>query len=455
MSIVESIRPVVGDTGILVGEDVLQRPNASKGRGQCQALAIVRPASTDELSSVMRICFEANQTVVPLGGLTGTVDGIECSDTDIGISLERMRDIESIDVDAGTMVVQAGAIIQTVQEKARDAGWLFGVDWGARGTANIGGMVSTNAGGNNVVRYGMARDNILGLEAVLADGTVISSMNQMLKNNAGYDLKQLFIGTEGTLGIVTRAVLRLRPLPSVTNTAFLAVETFDHVIKLLRHFGRVFEGKLSAFEVMWNNHYRYLTDDTGKHQPILPTHYPFYILMEVEGADAGREADYFMTTLSDLMEQGDVADAVICQSSQQAAQIWALRDDVATLARNMRPMMAFDISLRLKDMEAYVEGVLSDVASNMPDTKIVSFGHLGDGNIHFIAGPVNDRRQLENIVYGRVKTYGGSVSAEHGIGLEKKDFLSFSRSDAEIKMMKTIKQALDPKGLLNRNKIFS
>ena len=214
-----------------------------------------------------------------------------------------MRDIESIDVDAGTMVVQAGAIIQTVQEKARDAGWLFGVDWGARGTANIGGMVSTNAGGNNVVRYGMARDNILGLEAVLADGTVISSMNQMLKNNAGYDLKQLNIGTEGTLGIVTRAVLRLRPLPSVTNTAFLAVETFDHVIKLLRHFGRVFEGKLSAFEVMWNNHYRYLTDDTGKHQPILPTHYPFYILMEVEGADAGREADYFMTTLSDLMER--------------------------------------------------------------------------------------------------------------------------------------------------------
>ena len=451
MPLIEDISSIVGEQGLLLGEDVAARKIAFRS---CKAKAIVRPASTEELSKVMQLCHAADQNVVPHGGLTGLVGGAQCSENDIAISLERMRSIEHLDADAGVMRVQAGAIVQSVQDAAKDAGWLFGVDWGARGSANIGGMVATNAGGNSVVRYGMARENILGLEAVLADGTVISSMNEMLKNNAGYDLKQLFIGTEGTLGIVTRAVLRLRPLPTVVNTALLAVNSYDQVIQLLRHFGRVFEGKLSAFEVMWNNHYSYLTDVLGKHQPMLPTTFPYYIIIEVEGADEQRENEHFMGVLADQMEAETIADAVICQSSQQVAQIWELRDDVETLGREMFPSVVYDISLPLRDMEAYVDNVLKDASETTPNTRVLSFGHLGDGNIHFVAGPVEDEHALANIVYNNLVKYGGSISAEHGIGLDKKDYLACSRSEAEIAMMKSIKQALDPKNLLNRGKIF-
>ena len=212
--LLKSIEDIVGERGLLTGEDVSGRPNRSWGQGNCPARAIVRPASTAELSQVMRLCSEAGQPVVPWGGLTGLVDAITCNPEDLVLSFERMHAIEHIDSEAGTMVVQAGAVLQNVQEAAEEAGWQFAVDFGARGTAQIGGMVGTNAGGNSVVRYGMMREQVLGLEAVLADGTVISSMNEMLKNNAGYDIKHLFIGSEGTLGIVTRAVLRLRPAPA-------------------------------------------------------------------------------------------------------------------------------------------------------------------------------------------------------------------------------------------------
>ena len=451
MSLIEDITAIVGEIGILLGKDISERQILNR---PCRAKAIVRPASTEQLSKVMRLCHAADQCVVPHGGLTGLVGGTRCSKDDIAISLERMRAIEDVDADAGVMRVEAGTIVQTVQDAAKAAGWLFGVDWGARGSANIGGMIATNAGGNSVVRYGMARENILGLEAVLADGTVISSMNEMLKNNAGYDLKQLFIGSEGTLGIVTRAVLRLRPLPTTVSTALIAADSYARVISLLRHFGRAFEGRLSAFEVMWNNHYAYLTDVTGKHQPILSTDYPYYIIAEVEGTDEAREREHFMSVLADLMEDETIADAVICQSSQQATQIWELRDDVETLSRTMSPSAVFDISLPVRDMEAYVDKVLDDASQRLPQTRVLSFGHLGDGNIHFVAGPVDDHHALETIVYDNLVPFGGSVSAEHGIGLEKKDYLSRSRSPEEIALMKSIKQALDPKNLLNRGKIF-
>ena len=451
MSLIEDIKAIVGEIGILLDGDVTGR---RIGRRPCAAKAIVRPSSTEELSKVMKICNAANQSVVPHGGLTGVVGATQCGENDIAISLERMREIEYLDSDAGVARVQAGVVIQNIQDAAKNAGWLFGVDWGARGSANVGGMISTNAGGNSVVRYGMARENILGLEAVLADGTIVSSMNEMLKNNAGYDLKQLFIGSEGTLGIVTRAVLRLRPLPSVVSTALVAVHSFSHIVELLRHFGRVFEGRLSAFEVMWNNHYAYLTAVTGKHQAMLPTDYPYYIIVEVEGADEVSETERFMGALAKLMEEEKVADAVICQSSQQAAQIWELRDDLETLGKTMSPIMGFDVSLPLRSMEAYVDGVLQEASETLPDTRILSFGHLGDGNIHFVAGPVIDRHGLEKIVYRRLQEIGGSISAEHGIGLEKKDYLPYSRSEAEISLMRTVKNALDPKNLLNPGKIF-
>jgi FAD/FMN-containing dehydrogenase len=454
MDIIDSIADIVGPKGLLRGDDVSSRPNYSWGVGNCPARAIVRPASTGELSRVMALCHEHGQTVVPRGGLTGLVNGITCSAEDIAISLERMQEIEHIDADAGTLSVQAGAVLQNVQEAAEEAGWLFAVDFGARGSANIGGMIATNAGGNSVVRYGMMREQVLGLEAVLADGTVISSMNEMLKNNAGYDLKHLFIGSEGTLGIVTRAVLRLRPAPQTVQTAFVALASFEDVTGLLRRLGTEFEGKLSSFEVMWRNHYHYLVVETGKHQAFLPADYPYYVLLESEGADPEREQEQFMAVLGRLMEEGHVADAVIAQSGQQAAQLWEMRDDVETLIHTISPVAVFDISLPIREMEAYVIELEQELKQRFPEARLITFGHLGDGNIHLGVGPAQDKHAVETMVYERLGRVKGSISAEHGVGLEKREFLHHSRSPAEISLMKSLKAALDPKGLLNPGKIF-
>ncbi len=453
MDIIQSLQDIVGTRGVLLGDDVSSYPNMSWGAGTCPAKAIVRPASTEELSRVMALCHEHGQTVVPRGGLTGLVNGITCTTDDIVVSLERMNSIEHIDDSAGTMRVQAGVILQNAQDAARDAGWLFAVDFGARGSANIGGMIGTNAGGNSVVRYGMMREQVLGLEAVLADGTVISSMNEMLKNNAGYDLKHLFIGSEGTLGIVTRAVLRLRPAPSTVQTAFVALASFDDVTGLLRRLGTEFEGKLSSFEVMWRNHYHYLVAEQGKHQAFLPTDYPFYVLLESEGSDEAREEEQFMDVLGALMEEGHVADAVIARSSQQAAQLWAMRDDVETLIHALHPAAVFDVSLPIREMEAYVNDIETALKQSLPDTRLIAFGHLGDGNIHLGIGPAPDKHAVETLVYERLGKVNGSISAEHGIGLEKREFLPHSRTAAEITLMKTLKTALDPHHLLNPGKV--
>ena len=454
MDLIQALSDIVGAKGLLLGDDASSRPNFSWGLGSCPAKAIVRPASTAELSAVMALCSAQGQSVVPWGGLTGLVNGFTCSAEDIALSMERMQAIEHIDADVGVMTVQAGAILQNVHDAASEAGWQFAVDFGARGSATIGGMIGTNAGGNSVVRYGMMREQVLGLEAVLADGTVISSMNEMLKNNSGYDLKQLFIGSEGTLGIVTRAVLRLRPAPRSVQTAFVALANFADVAGLLRRLGVEFEGKLSAFEVMWHSHYNFLTTESGRHQLFLPADYPYYVLLESEGADPEREEEQFMTTLGTLMEEGHIADAVLSQSSQQAAQLWEMRDDIEGLIGKISPPAIFDISLPIREMEDYIIGLDAALKEKFPGINVLTFGHLGDGNIHLGIGPTSDKHAVETIVYERLGKVAGAISAEHGIGLEKKEFLPHSRSADEIALMRTIKAALDPKNLLNPGKIF-
>ena len=452
--ILDALTEIVGRKGILLGEEVSARPNFSLNEGTCEALAILRPASTDELSRVLKVCHAHKQAVVPLGGLSGLVNGITCKPGDIGLSTERMKEIEGLDADAGVITVQAGAVLQTVQEYTEKQGWLFALDLGARGSATIGGAISTNAGGNSVVRYGMMRQQVLGLEVVMADGTIITSMNEMLKNNAAYDLKQLFIGSEGTLGIVSRAVLRLVPLPSAVQTAFVAVNDFPALTTLLKHLGVALEGKLSAFEVMWQNHYTLLVDELAKHQAFLPSRFPYYILIESSGADKASGEDYFTSVLAELMEKDIIADAVISQSGQQTKQIWAMRDDIDSLVNTMFPAIIFDISLPLRHMEEYVEAVNCALAKACPETRIVTFGHLGDGNIHFATGPVRDKEAVERSIYEPLERFSGCISAEHGIGLDKKPYLHISRSDEEIALMRTLKKALDPKNILNPGKIF-
>jgi FAD/FMN-containing dehydrogenase len=454
-SLISRLIAAVGPSGVLRGEDVSSRPNHAWGQGSCPAKAIVRPASTAEVSEVMRLCHQANQTVVPWGGLSGLVDGITCTADDIVLSVERMKTVESFDMEAGTMTVQAGVVLQTVQERAAAEGWLFAVDLGARGSANVGGLIATNAGGNSVLRYGMMREQVLGLEVVLADGTVISSMHEMLKNNAGYDLKHWFIGSEGTLGIVTRAILRLRPLPRSVDTALVAVDSFSNLTCLLKRLGQDLDGKLSSFEVMWPEHYGFLTRETGKHQEFLPGHYAYYALVESTGADAARNEEQFMEVLGALMEEEIVADAVICQSSQQAKQLWEMRDDVEALVQAIAPPAVFDLSLPLREVEAYLATLKEALAADFPGTRLMVFGHLGDGNIHLGIGPAPDRQAIEALVYERLGAVHGSVSAEHGIGLEKRAYLKHSRSPQEIALMRSVKAAFDPSGILNPGKILS
>ncbi len=453
------ITAVVGPQGVLTGEDVSGRAADFLGLTTVQAGAIVRPASTAELSDVMKLCHAAGQVVVPAGGYTGLVQGTVCAAGDIQISLERMRAIEAIDPVGRTMTVGAGLPVQAAQEAAAAEGLKFAVDWGGRGTATIGGGISTNAGGNSVVRYGMMRENVLGVEAVLADGTVISAMNSLLKNNAAYDLKQLFIGSEGTLGIITRAVLKLQAAPLSTNTALLALESFDAVQALFVHAGRRLGAMLTSFEVMWDSFYQIIAIDSGNHNPPLPAGHGYYVIVEASGTDQERDAELFETVLGEALEQGLAVDAAIASSKAQSEAIWAIRDDVKTLNVRTLPAATFDVSLPIVAMDGYVKAIETAARARLGESmKLVVFGHIGDGNLHIILGAqpftAQTKHEIEELVYTALIPHRGSVSAEHGIGLEKRDWLEITRSPEEIALMRTLKAALDPKNLLNPGKVL-
>jgi FAD/FMN-containing dehydrogenase len=441
---------------------VLQGPDAAeKARSIWTRLgtprAVVLPATTAEVSSILRLCHEAHQPVVPWGGKTSMVDGA-LADNAVAISLERMNRIEEIDSVGRTITVEAGCVLQTVCEAAAAKGLFFPLDLGARGSATIGGNISTNAGGNRVIRYGMTRDMVLGLEAVLADGTVLSSMNHLIKNNAGYDLKQLFIGSEGTLGVVTRAVLRLRPKPVSQDTAFVAVDSFDHLPRLLRHMERGLGGTLSAFEVMWADFYKLVTSPPAKGRPPLTPGHPFYVLVESMGGDQQEDSARFERVLMSALQAGDIADAVFAKSRTERDEMWSLRDDVSQLQRNA-PIFTFDIGIRISEMESYVAEIRQALAAKWPQMTLVVFGHLGDGNLHVVAGVADGSREarhaVEEIVYTPLRKRGGTVSAEHGIGFEKRSYLGWSRSPEEVALMLALKRTLDPLGILNPGKIFA
>lgn len=457
--LLNQIAQIVGPQGLITGADVQERAADFMGFTRCQAQAIVRPASTAELSAVMKLCHAAGQTVVAAGGNTGLVQGQVCAPTDIQVSLERMRAIGEIDPVGRTMVVEAGCVVQNAQEKAEEQGLKFAVDWGARGSATIGGGISTNAGGNSVVRYGMMRDNVLGLEAVLADGTVISSMNVLLKNNAAYDLKQLFIGSEGTLGIVTRAVLKLQPAPLTTQTAMLACADFAAVQRLFVEIGRQLGPGLTAFEVMWASFYEPMVA-SGRHTPPLGGGHGCYVITEMSGTDPDSDPGRFESVLGGLIESELAADAVIATSQAQADQIWAIRDDIPGLMMFTMPSVTFDVSLPIRAMDRYVADLTKAAEAEFGETlKLVVFGHIGDGNLHILMGaqPFTEatKHRIEELVYTPLQALGGSVSAEHGIGIDKRDWLTLSRSADEIALMKTLKAALDPKGILNPGKVLA
>jgi FAD/FMN-containing dehydrogenase len=455
MDIIDTLAGIVGSDGVLQGEAVASRAEGTWRPQGIAARAIVRPRSTDEVARVLAACNQAGQPVVAHGGRTGLVEGHVAAPHELVLSLERMNRIEEIDAADRTAVVQAGVVLQALQEEAARHDLLFAVDLGGRGSCTIGGNIATNAGGNSVIRYGMTRESVLGLEVVLADGSVLPAMNRMIKNNAGYDLKHCFIGSEGTLGIVTRAVVRLRERPRSQETLLVAVDSFAAVLALLKRVDAGLGGALSAFEVMWNDFYRLVTTPPAQGAPPLPQSHAFYVLVEAQGGDAAADRARIESLLAQCLDEGLVADAVLAGSDAQRRALWALRDDVGQAFR-FAPTFVFDVSLRITAMSDYVDAVRAQLAREFPHHDCFTFGHIGDGNIHFAisTGDEASHARVQDIVYAPLRPLGGSVSAEHGIGLEKKRHLAWCRSPQEIALMRTLKQALDPRNILNPGRIF-
>ena len=425
--------------------------------GPGSPLALIRPQSTRAVSAALAVCHEHAIPVVPQGGLTGLVGGATPVDRCVILSLERMTGIETLDRSAATMTVRAGTPLALVQQAATEAGLFFPLDLGARGSSQVGGLIATNAGGNRVIRYGMMRDLVLGLEVVLADGTVVSALNTLLKNNAGLDIRQVFIGSEGTLGVITRAVLRLHPRPRSRTTAFCAVPGYEQALALLHLAREASAGALSAFEVMWPDYYGMVTARVPGLPRPLPTGAPLYVLLEELGAEPAADRTRLETLLASAAEAGTLTDAVLAQSEAEAVDFWKVRDATGEFPRIFWPHVAFDIGIPTQRLGAFVDECGARLRARWPDAETAFYGHIGDANLHLCVRPIREDPQpdteVEDLVYGLVREWHGTVSAEHGIGLHKRPYLSYCRSPEEIAVMRALKNALDPTGILNPGKM--
>jgi len=455
----------LGEEHVLQGRSVRERATHFWNPEPRRAGAILRPNSTKQIATALRLCHSSRQSVVTHGGLTGLVDGDRSDENDVVLSLERFANIESVDRVGKTLTVQAGCVLEAVQQAAVENELSFGLDLGARGSCTIGGNIATNAGGLSVLKHGMMREQVLGLEVVLMDGTIISSMNAMLKNNAGHDLKQLFIGSEGTLGVITRAVLRLRAATSSVNTVFMACDNFHGVTQILSHLDRELAGQLNAFEVLWQPVVALNTNPAfaGTVNAPLSLQHPYYVIAEARGAQENSDRMRFEQALTNCVDQAWIRDAVIAKSMHERATIWSIRENIELMLSH-KPNFVFDISLPIHAMADYIEQLETRLSSIWSDTKLFSYGHVADGNLHIIVAPPAKFAQsdaalqslaekINRIVFEPLTALGGSISAEHGIGFSKKHWLHYSRNAAEIRTMQLLKKTFDPHNLLNAGRI--
>ncbi len=422
------------------------------------AECVVRPASTEEVSRVVALCARENIAVVPQGGNTGLCGGSVPTgrQPEIVLSLSRMNRIREIDPLNDTLTAEAGCVLAAVQAAAQGAGRFFPLSLAAEGSCQIGGNLSTNAGGVNVLRYGMARDQVLGLEVVLADGRVWDGLRALRKDNTGYDLKQLFLGAEGTLGIITAAVLRLHPAPTAAATAWVAIDSPRAAVELLAALRQRLGERLSAFELVSRSCLEaVLSHAKGDLQDPLKAQHPWYVLAELaDEGDAAALRERTERALFECAEAGGLRDAVIAQSVAQARNLWRIRE---TIPEAQFTNVKHDISVAISRIPEFLESAGRALEAAFPGVQPFTFGHVGDGNLHYNIGPeslVGRRPEVNRVVYDAVAAFGGSISAEHGLGQLKREEIRRHKSALELELMATVKRALDPQGLMNPGKLL-
>ena len=458
-SLIEELDSLLGAEKIIYGKDLDQKyHHVWKMDEPLKAMAMVMPKNTNEVSEIMKICFKNNQEVIIHGGLTNLVGGTESKRDQLVISLEKMNEIEEIDQKSRTVTVQSGVILENLINSVSEKDLLLPLNFGAKGSAHIGGAISTNAGGLRVLKYGMVRQMILGLEVVLPDGRIVSSLKKIIKDNSGYDLKQFFIGSEGTLGIVTKAVLKLIEAPSTRHSAILGVNDYESVIDLLKALEKGLGGTLSAFELMWGNTYRTMIEKSTSLISPIDQNYDYYVFVETLGSNKKQDLSLLQNLIEKALEDNIVIDGSLAETEKELNNLWQIREDVSILDSNANHAQHFDISIPIPLIGKIVDSINDNLKKLSFVKNIYIWGHVADGNIHFIVGKEKNSdeiiKKVNEVVYEPLKENNGSISAEHGIGLHKKNYLIKSRSKPEIELMKQIKHFFDPKNILNPGRII-
>jgi FAD/FMN-containing dehydrogenase len=470
---VDKLKAIVGDKGLIADEQG-KHPFLTDWRENYlgKALAIVRPATTEEVSAVVKLCAAETVAIVPQGGNTGMSGGATPQEDgrEIVLSLTRMNRILDIDKVGYTMTVEAGVVLKTIQEAAADADRLFPLSLGAEGSCTIGGNLSTNAGGVQVLHYGNARNLVLGLEVVLPSGEIWNGLRALKKDNTGYDLRDLYLGAEGTLGILTKAVLRLWPKPKDNATSWSAVPSPQAAVELLSGAYAASEDNVTSCELMGRQGIDLVLQHIpGTAEPLSDRH-DWYVLMEWsstrprrDGDNAGSLREKMETYLGEAMEKGLVLDAVVAQTEAQSKALWALRENHTEASKKEGPSIKHDISVAVSKIPAFVTEGLAAMTKALPGCRPLCFGHVGDGNLHFnCQAPAGWGKPqfmqygdaISGAIYDLVTAYGGSISAEHGIGRIKVDELAHYRSRTELDVMRSLKRALDPQNLMNPGKVI-
>jgi FAD/FMN-containing dehydrogenase len=465
-NLLERLKSIVGERGLV--EDAERAPYESDWRDQYhgRAAAVVRPANTEEVSRVVALLAELRVPMVPQGGNT-SLCGASVPDetgTQVIVNLSRMNLVRHVDPSNNTMTVEAGCVLQSLQEVAEKHGRLFPLSLGAQGSCQIGGNLSTNAGGTGVLRYGNTRELVLGLEVVLPDGRVWNGLRGLRKDNTGYDLKQLFIGAEGTLGVITAAVLKLFPLPRSHATAFVAVESPAAAVTLLSELRATCGERITGFELLA----RVCLDLVVKHIPgsrdPLPAPYPWYVLVELSDSTEGPALDALLEeALGKAAESGALRDAAIAASETQRADFWKLRENVSEAQKLDGVSIKHDVSVPVSSVAELIERASAELTRRFPDIRIVAFGHVGDGNVHYNCSKSERQEardffeqapEVNHIVYEVVQALGGSISAEHGLGQLKREEIKRYKGALELEVMAAIKRTLDPHNLMNPGKVL-